>query len=154
LQAATDHKESAGLLYFAFDLLFIDGENLTTLPLIARKHRLKALLPRVPKKIYYVDHVIGNGQAFYDATCKREAEGIVSKRVDAPYKPGDRGIWRKAKCINEDEFVVVGFANPEPPAISWRAAARLLHASQRTDLCRPCRNRHGMRPSSSASTES
>jgi bifunctional non-homologous end joining protein LigD len=41
------------------------------------------------------------------------AEGIVSKRVDAQYKPGDRGIWRKVKCINEDEFVVVGFTNPE-----------------------------------------
>jgi DNA ligase D-like protein (predicted ligase) len=113
LQAATDHKESAGLLYFAFDLLFIDGENLTTLPLVERKATLKALLRRAPKKIYFVDHVIGNGQAFYDATCKHEAEGIVSKRVDALYKPGDRGIWRKVKCINEDEFVVVGFTNPE-----------------------------------------
>jgi ATP-dependent DNA ligase len=77
------------------------------------KARLKALLRRAPKNIYFVDHVIGNGQAFYDATCKHEAEGIVSKRIDAPYEPGDRGIWRKVKCINEDEFVVVGFTNPE-----------------------------------------
>ena len=113
LQAATDHKESARLIYFAFDLLFIDGENLAPLPLLERKARLKALLRSAPKNIYFVDHVIGNGQAFYDATCKHEAEGIVSKRVDAPYKPGDRGIWRKIKCINEDEFVVVGFTNPE-----------------------------------------
>src|SRR6185312_7441252 len=113
LQAATDHKESARLIYFAFDLLFIDGENLAPLPLLERKARLKALLRSAPKNIYFVDHVIGNGQAFYDATCKHEAEGIVSKRVDAPYKPGDRGIWRKIKCINEYEFVVVGFTNPE-----------------------------------------
>jgi DNA ligase D-like protein (predicted ligase) len=113
LQAATDHKDSTRLIYFAFDLLFIDGANLTTLALVERKARLKALLRRAPKNIYFVDHVIGNGQAFYDATCKHEAEGIVSKRIDAPYEPGDRGIWRKVKCINEDEFVVVGFTNPE-----------------------------------------
>jgi DNA ligase D-like protein (predicted ligase) len=112
LQAATDHKDATQLVYFAFDLLFIDGENLTMLPLVERKDRLKKLLRRAPKNIYFVDHVIGNGQAFYDATCKHAAEGIVS-RVDAPYKPGDRGIWRKVKCVNEDEFVVVGFTNPE-----------------------------------------
>jgi hypothetical protein len=94
-------------------LLFIDGENLATSRLLERKARLKALLRRAPKNIYFVDHAIGNGQAFYDATCKHQAEGIVSKRVDAPYKPGDRGIWRKTKCINENEFVVVGFTNPE-----------------------------------------
>jgi DNA ligase D-like protein (predicted ligase) len=113
LQASTDRKDSTQLVYFAFDLLFIDGKNLTTLPLLERKDRLKTLLQRAPKNIYFVDHVTGNGQAFYNATCKHEAEGIVSKRVDAPYKPGDRGIWRKTKCINEDEFVVVGFTNPE-----------------------------------------
>ena len=113
MQAATDHKDATRLVYFAFDLLFIDGENLTALPLVERKDRLKKLLRRAPKNIYFVDHVIGNGQAFYDATCKHAAEGIVSKRIDAPYKPGDRGIWRKVKCINEDEFVVVGFTNPE-----------------------------------------
>jgi bifunctional non-homologous end joining protein LigD len=132
LQAATDHKDATQLVYFAFDLLFIDGENLTMLPLVERKDRLKKLLRRAPKNIYFVDHVIGNGQAFYDATCKHAAEGIVSKRIDAPYKPGDRGIWRKIKCINEDEFVVVGFTNPEGrrpylgarsyPAISYYSA--------------------------------
>jgi ATP-dependent DNA ligase len=88
-------------------------ENLSALPLIERKARLKKLLRRAPNNIYFIDHVIGSGQAFYDAACKHVAEGIVSKRVDAPYKPGDCGIWRKVKCINEDEFVVVGFTNPE-----------------------------------------
>lgn len=113
LQAATDHRETARLIYFAFDLLFIDGNDLTALPLIERKRRLQSLLRRAPKNIRFVDHVIGHGQAVYDATRKHDAEGIVSKRVDAPCKSGDRGIWRKTRCINEDEFVVVGFTNPE-----------------------------------------
>jgi ATP-dependent DNA ligase len=82
-------------------------------PLIDRKQRLQALLRRAPENILYLDHVIGHGKAFYTATCKHDVEGIVSKRVDAPYRPGDRGLWRKTKCINEDEFVVVGFTNPE-----------------------------------------
>ena len=113
LQAATDHKETARLVYFAFDLLFLDGDDLTSRPLIERKDRLKTLLRRAPKNVYFVDHVIGNGQAFYDTTCKHDVEGIVSKQVDAPYKPGNRGLWRKVRRINEEEFVVVGFTNPE-----------------------------------------
>jgi bifunctional non-homologous end joining protein LigD len=74
---------------------------------------LQSLLRRAPKNIRFVDHVIGNGQAFYDKTCKHDVEGIVSKRVDAPYKPGNRGVWRKTRCINQEEFIVVGFTNPE-----------------------------------------
>ena len=113
LRAATDHKETTRLIYFAFDLLFIDGDDLTNRPLIERKNRLRKLLGRAPKNIYFVDHVIGNGQAFYDTTCKHDVEGIVSKRVEAPYAPGNRGLWRKVRRINEEEFVVVGFTNPE-----------------------------------------
>ena len=41
------------------------------------------------------------------------AEGIISKRSDAPYVPGDRGLWRKTKCLNREEFVIVGFTDPE-----------------------------------------
>jgi bifunctional non-homologous end joining protein LigD len=74
---ATHHKETTRLIYFAFDLLFIDGEDLMASPLIERKRRLKALLRRVPKNIYFADHVVGNGQPLYDATCKR---GLISRR--------------------------------------------------------------------------
>jgi ATP-dependent DNA ligase len=41
------------------------------------------------------------------------AEGVVSKRVDAAYVPGDRGLWRKAKCLNREEFLIVGLTDPE-----------------------------------------
>lgn len=113
LQAATDRGTTGSLIYFAFDLLFLDGEDLSKLPLSDRKERLHKLLRRAPDRIRYLDHIIGHGNAFYAATCQHHAEGIVSKKLAAPYKPGERGTWLKVKCINEDEFVVVGWTNPQ-----------------------------------------
>jgi DNA ligase D-like protein (predicted ligase) len=113
LQAATDRRTTDELVYFAFDLLFLDGVDLTGEPLLERKARLKRLLAKAPASIRYTEHVIGNGPAFYRAACEHRIEGIVSKRLDAPYRSGDRGIWLKTKCINAEEFVVVGFTDPE-----------------------------------------
>jgi bifunctional non-homologous end joining protein LigD len=114
LQPATDHKTKASLVYFAFDLLFIDGEDLTVLPLIESRERLQSLLRRAPKNILYLDHAIGNGKALYAAMCKHDVEGIVSKRIDAQYKPGDRGLWRKIKCINEYlGALLLGYYTPD-----------------------------------------
>jgi ATP-dependent DNA ligase len=56
-------------------------------------------------------HTIGRGQELYAAVCERSVEGIVSKRVDAPYTPGNRGLWLKTKCLNREEFVVVGWTD-------------------------------------------
>jgi ATP-dependent DNA ligase len=53
------------------------------------------------------------GKRFLDAACGAKAEGIISKRIDCPYKPGNRGLWVKTKCINEEEFVIVGYSEPE-----------------------------------------
>jgi ATP-dependent DNA ligase len=63
--------------------------------------------------LHFSDHQIGRGQAFYDRACALKVEGIVSKRVDAPYMPGNRGLWLKVKCLNREEFVVVGWTDPE-----------------------------------------
>jgi bifunctional non-homologous end joining protein LigD len=53
-------------------------------------------------RVCYVEHVVGQGAAFLEAACKLHLEGIVSKQLAAPYKPGEagRGIWTKAKCLN------------------------------------------------------
>jgi ATP-dependent DNA ligase len=58
-------------------------------------------------------HFIGQGPAFYEKACAMHVERIVSKRVGAPYAPGNRGLWRKVKCLNRAEFVVVGWTAPE-----------------------------------------
>ncbi|HEY7386579.1 MAG TPA: non-homologous end-joining DNA ligase [Beijerinckiaceae bacterium] len=113
MQAATDARSSDGLVLVLFDLLFLDGEDLTGAPLRVRKERLAALLANAPPGLQYSEHHVVSGASFHRHACKLGIEGIVSKRLDCPYKPGDRGLWRKVKCLNREEFVVVGWTDPE-----------------------------------------
>jgi DNA ligase D-like protein (predicted ligase) len=113
VQLASDRGNSAALVFFLFDLLYLDGEDLRVRPLVERKERLKTLLANVAPCLQFSDHVIGQGPAFYEKACAMRVEGIVSKRIDAPYTPGNRGLWRKVKCLNRAEFVVVGWTEPE-----------------------------------------
>jgi bifunctional non-homologous end joining protein LigD len=76
--------------------------------LIDRKKRLAALLAKVSPPLLTSDHHLGQGPAFYDKACELPVEGIVSKRIDAPYTPGNRGLWRKIKCLHREEFIIVG----------------------------------------------
>jgi bifunctional non-homologous end joining protein LigD len=101
------------LTYFAFDLLYLDGEDVARLPLVERKASLAALLRKPPAGIAYGDHEGGDGEAFRRAACKHGLEGVASKRVDRPYLPGDRGAWVKSKCLNRAEFIIVGWSDPE-----------------------------------------
>jgi bifunctional non-homologous end joining protein LigD len=102
----------ASLVYFVFDLLFLDGEDLTSLPLVDRKTRLEAFLVGAPDRVRYSDYQIGHGPAFHKIACHHGLEGIVSKRIDGRYEP-DRRSWLKTKCLNREEFVVVGWSDPE-----------------------------------------
>jgi DNA ligase D-like protein (predicted ligase) len=113
MQAATE-REGDRLVYFAFDLLHQDGEDLLLKPLVERKARLAEIMKGAPAGLQYSDHIIGRGAEFFRQACQLKAEGIVSKRADAPYRPGDRsGAWLKAKCLNREEFIVVGWTDPE-----------------------------------------
>jgi DNA ligase D-like protein (predicted ligase) len=109
LQAARGDE----LVFFAFDLLFLDGIALDSHPLHERKARLGPLLADMSGWVRFVDHQQGDGLRFHAAACRAGLEGIVSKRNDAPYASGDRRIWLKTKCLNREEFVVVGWSNPE-----------------------------------------
>jgi DNA ligase D-like protein (predicted ligase) len=111
IQNASDTGQGS-LVYFLFDLLFIDGEDITGLPLVDRKARLAKLLNGAPPSLQYSEHQIGHGPAFHRLACERGLEGIVSKRVNGRYEP-DRRSWLKTKCLNREEFVVVGWSNPE-----------------------------------------
>src|SRR5215472_1173260 len=82
IQNATDTGEGI----FLFDLLFLDDEDLTALPLVDRKTRLALLLEGTPECLRYNDHQIGHGPAFYRAACEHGLEGIVSKRVQRPLR--------------------------------------------------------------------
>jgi bifunctional non-homologous end joining protein LigD len=113
IQLASDAGNAAGLVFFLFDLLYLNGEDVSALPLQERKVRLAALLANVSSPLQYSDHQIGYGRAFFEKACALSVEGIVAKRADAPYAPGNRGLWRKVKCLHREEFVVVGWTDPE-----------------------------------------
>jgi len=84
-----------------------------TRPLIERKTRLAALLSNVLSSLHYCDHHIGRDREFHKQACAMSLEGIVSKRGDAPYTPVNRGLWLKVKCLHREEFVVIGWTDPE-----------------------------------------
>jgi bifunctional non-homologous end joining protein LigD len=113
IQLASDRGNAAALVFFLFDLLYLDGEDLTNQPVIERKARLGDLLSSTGSPLQYSDHQIGLGPAFHEKACAMMVEGIVSKRIDAPYAPGNRGLWLKVKCLNREEFVVIGWTDPE-----------------------------------------
>jgi bifunctional non-homologous end joining protein LigD len=95
--------------FHAFDLLRLDGENLAPLPNIERKERLEALLADAQPPIHVADHVIGAGEKLYRAMCAAGMEGIIAKRIDAPYRGTRTRNWVKVKCTRRQEFVIVGW---------------------------------------------
>src|ERR1700734_1993451 len=111
-QAASDGQRGVRLVYYAFDLLHLDGRDIASLPLIERKARLEPLISGTPG-LQFNGHETGDGETVRQHACKLGFEGVVSKTIDAPYAPGNRGLWRKSKCLNRQEFVVVGWTDPE-----------------------------------------
>jgi bifunctional non-homologous end joining protein LigD len=117
LQAALAAGDSKNLVFFAFDLLFAQAEDLRGLPLTARKSRLKELLESQPKKISdrirYLDHFVTAGDAVLRSACRIEMEGIVSKRLDAPYSSDRSTHWLKSKCRAGHEVVIGGWSSDQ-----------------------------------------
>jgi bifunctional non-homologous end joining protein LigD len=112
LQAAIADNKTGDLIFFAFDLLFANGEDLRALPLRERKERLQRLLARwngKQKLIRYVDHFEDRGDAVMESARKLELEGIVSKKLDAPYRSGRTESWTKAKIRAGQEVVLGGW---------------------------------------------
>jgi bifunctional non-homologous end joining protein LigD len=97
------------LSFHAFDLLSLDGEDLRPLPNIERKERLEALLVSATPPIHVADHVIGAGEKLHAAMCSAGQEGIIAKRVDAPYRGQRTRNWVKVKCNLRQEFVIIGW---------------------------------------------
>jgi bifunctional non-homologous end joining protein LigD len=110
LQAALSAGRTDDLIFFAFDLLHAGGEDLRGLPLTERKARLKALLDEAPSaNIRYVDHFTNAGDAVLSSACRMNLEGIISKRLDAPYRSGRGESWTKSKCRAGHEVVIGGW---------------------------------------------
>ena len=116
LQNALGGERGRTLVYYAFDLLHLDGHDLRAVPLVERKALLKALLDarrsELPETIRLSEHVVGQGPEFFAKAGELGVEGIVSKRANAPYRSGRGRDWLKVKCLKRQEFVVVGFTEP------------------------------------------
>ncbi len=113
LQAALSDGQTGNLIFYAFDLLFADREDLRRMPLGERKARLKELLEAraggKAKLIRYVEHFETGGDAILQSACKLSLEGIVSKKLSAPYRSGRSEDWTKAKCRAGHEVVIGGW---------------------------------------------
>jgi bifunctional non-homologous end joining protein LigD len=115
LQASFQNAETHPLTYFVFDLLHIDGHNPRDLSLRERKQLLANLLPApaangdADETLRLSEDIPGNGETVFREACALHAEGILSKRADAPYRSTRSGDWLKSKCLHEQELVIAGF---------------------------------------------
>jgi bifunctional non-homologous end joining protein LigD len=114
LQDAISSGHTDTLNFFAFDLLYRDGWDLTDAPLEDRKAALAEIIsPQAQDMLRYSDHQIGRGPTFLTQACSFALEGIISKRRTDPYRPGRSRSWLKSKCRNREEFVIVGYTDPD-----------------------------------------
>jgi bifunctional non-homologous end joining protein LigD len=112
LQAAIADGKTNSLIFFAFDLLFAEAEDLRALPLVERKERLKQLLESRKGKarlVRYVEHFDEDGETVLKSAQRMSLEGIISKRRDAPYRSGRSDNWTKAKVRAGHEVVIGGW---------------------------------------------
>ncbi len=111
LQATMKAGKTAGLIFFAFDLLWLRDQDLRALPLIERKKRLQQLLAenKDQKMIQLAEHLDVAGSDVLKVACNPNLEGIVSKRLSEPYISGRTGIWTKAKCRATQHAIVGGW---------------------------------------------
>lgn len=117
LQEALSRGNTEGLVYQVFDLLYLDGYDLTQVALLERKQTLSQLLEAVGfigthSSVRYSDHIDSQGRAFFEQSCRLSLEGIISKRGASAYQSGRSKQWVKVKCVNHEEFVVGGYTDP------------------------------------------
>lgn len=108
LQAHLSEGRKDRFILYLFDLLYLDGHDLTALPLRERKEMLRSLIPQ-DGLIRYSDHFDDKGALVLEHACRLSLEGIVSKLADAPYRSGRNRDWLKSKCSARQEFVVAGY---------------------------------------------
>lgn len=114
LQNALAQSGKTELVYFAFDLIHLDGYDLTDVALLERKRLLQGLLERSATRIRYSPEIRGNGAQVFEQACARGLEGIVCKRADSTYAAGARTrSWVKVKCSLGQEMVIGGFTDPQ-----------------------------------------
>ncbi len=138
LQNALSAGDSSRMVYYAFDLLHIDGYDLVQVPLVERKDALAALLKaKTGGVLRFSEHFDEKGDLMLQHVCRLGAEGIVSKKRNSPYISKRTTEWQKTKCANRQEFVIGGFV-PSTTAhktigslvLGYYEKGKLLHAGR------------------------
>jgi bifunctional non-homologous end joining protein LigD len=114
------------VIFYAFDLLYFDGHDLSGMALVERRHLLEDLLRDATGTIRLSEEVQAEGADLLRIACQHGLEGIIAKNREAPYRSGRRGDWLKIKCIQSDSFAVIGY---EPSSKVHGAIASLLLAA-------------------------
>ena len=124
LQRALSDGDDRRMVFYLFDLPYLNGRDLRDLPLVQRKQLLRDTLfaKKANGVLAYSEHHEAEGNAFYKAACNMALEGVVSKRKDSPYRSGRGRDWVKSKCIDRDEFVIGGYT----PSRAGRGIGSLL----------------------------
>jgi bifunctional non-homologous end joining protein LigD len=123
LQADLSEGRDDRFVFYAFDLLYLDGHDLRATPLLARKQALASLLGGETGILRLSEHFEGDGNLILEHVCRLGLEGIVSKLQSAPYRSGRSKDWLKAKCSSRQELVVCGYV---PSTTSRKAIGSLV----------------------------
>lgn len=106
------HRQQVPVVYFCFDLIHLDGYDVTGLPLVARKDLLSRALG-FDEPLRFVSHIEEEGEAYYREACRRGWEGLIAKSASARYVKGRSKEWLKFKCSFEQELVIGGYTDPQ-----------------------------------------
>ena len=134
LQNVLSGAHSDRLVYMVFDLLHLNGRDLTAARLEDRKSALAAVLKSASETagpLRYSDHVVGHGPDFFAQACRLGLEGIISKRRDAPYRGTRSRAWLKIKCVKRQEIVIGGYTHPEGSRVGLGALLGGVHENGR-----------------------
>lgn len=113
-------NEPEKLHYYVFDMLWLNGHDLTSFPLTERKKLLALLLKSPPPHIHYVEHIEKEGESFFAEVEKKKLEGIIAKRATSKYFPGKRSDdWLKIKTGHRQEMIICGYALSEKESRSF-----------------------------------
>jgi bifunctional non-homologous end joining protein LigD len=125
LQNSIKSGDTASLAYYVFDVPYLNGYDLTEVPLIERKEVLARVLLAVDPDndglVRYSDHIQGQGENVLQHACRSAMEGIIAKRADSAYHQFRSPDWLKVKCLKQQEFVIGGYSKPEGARVGFGA---------------------------------
>lgn len=138
LRSELGSKRSDRIRYHAFDLLYLDGYDLRGVAYLHRKRLLEQLLKDAPETFIHVEDIAADGEEIFRNACKLGLEGLIAKRIDAPYRSGRQETWLKLKCKKSETFPVIAFveklgAHPRKVAslyVGRNENGRLLYAGK------------------------